>query len=217
MNFRQACQNMISQQLRTEGILDPYLLDLIATIPREHFVPEYYKDLAFADFAIPLGHQQYMLEPLTEARMIKALKLQPNEVILEVGTGSGYNTALFANLCKFVYSVDIIAEFTLEAQRKLLEANIENFQLITEDAALGWEDQAPYDAIAVTGSLPILPSSYRQLLKPGGRMFAILGTAPAMEATLISRDAEGNWHQEKLFETCVTPLINAPTAPSFKF
>lgn len=217
VDLEQARTNMLKQQVRTWGVLDPDILDLIATTPREAFVPDTFRELAFADFAIPIGHDQFMLPPKEEAFIIQALKIKPSDRVLEIGTGSGYMTALLAKQAAHVESVDIFAEFTKQAGQKLIELGIMNVTLTTADAATGWNHQAPYDVIVITGSLPILPRKFRDDLAVGGRLFAIIGMAPTMEATLWTRVSETSWSQEKLFETVVTPMINAPQLSAFKF
>jgi protein-L-isoaspartate(D-aspartate) O-methyltransferase len=217
MNIEQARTNMLTQQIRTWGVLNQHVLDIIAATPREKFVPEVYRNLAYADMAIPLPHDQVMLAPKEEARLLQALNIKPTDVVLEIGTGTGYMTALLACLAKQVYSVDIFADFTVNAKQKLHSLNIANVALITADAARGWEREAPYDVIAITGSSPLLPASFRQSLKPGGRLFAILGDAPAMEATLITRSSTNEWSETLLFETVVPPLINALAPSEFVF
>lgn len=217
MNIEQARTNMITQQLRTWEVLDENVLQTIDSTPREDFVPSDYKKLAFADMNIPLAHHQQMLTPKEEARLLQALNLQGTETVLEIGTGSGYMTALLAKMAKYVYSIDIFPDFTQQAQVKLASHNINNATLLTADAARGWEQQGPYDAIMITGALPFLPESFRNSLKPGGRLVAILGHPPAMEATLIKRSERSTWSTEKLFETVVPLLQNAIQPSAFAF
>ena len=215
MNMEQARFNMIEQQIRTWDVLDQGVLDLLARVPREDFVPLSYRNLAFADTHIPLGHGQVMMPPKLEARLIQSLNIKHEDVILEIGTGSGYLTALLASLGRHVFSVDICDEFTASAQRRLAEHDITNVTLETGDAALGWDKHGPYDIIAITGSLPIYSEKFQQSLNLGGRLFAVFGTAPAMEALLITRRGALRWVSESLFETSLPPLINAPHPPSF--
>ncbi|MEO5573500.1 MAG: protein-L-isoaspartate O-methyltransferase [Gammaproteobacteria bacterium] len=215
MNIEQARFNMIEQQIRTWDVLDQGVLDLLARVPREDFVPLPYRKLAFADTPIALNHGQVMMPPKLEARLIQALSIKPSDVILEIGTGSGYLTALLASLAEHVYSVDIFDEFRVSTQRKLAAHGITNVTLETGDAALGWDRHGPYDAIALTGSLPIFSDHFQQQLNIGGRLFMITGTAPAMEARLITRRGEARWECESLFETNLPPLINAPQPPRF--
>ncbi len=217
MNIEQARTNMITQQLHTWGVLDPTVLELFAKVPRELFVPIEYKNLAFADTSIPIGHDQMMLTPTEEARIMQAVAVQPEEHVLEIGTGSGYMTALLAKLAKHVDSVDIFAEFTAAAQAKFTSLKIRNVTLDTADAASGWSMQPEYDVIVITGSLPFLPEYFRKILKRGGRLFAILGAAPAMEAMLFKQDERGFWQEQKIFETVVQPLINAQQNTGFVF
>jgi len=217
MNIEQARTNMIKQQLRAWDVLDDHLLEVFRTTPREAFVPPAYKGVAFADMNIPLEHDQIMLIPGEEARLLQAVQIQPTDTVLEIGTGSGYMTALLARLAKLVYSIDIFPDFTAAAQVKLATHNINNVKLLTADASKGWEQQGPYDVIIITGSLPFLPESFRNSLKPNGRLVAILGNAPAMEATLITRNDRAQWSKQKLFETVVPVLINAEPSATFVF
>lgn len=217
MNFEQARLNMLTQQIRTWGVLDERVLNVTKITPREIFVPKAYEDLAFADMNIPLMHGQVMLRPAEEARLIQALSIKDTDSILEIGTGSGYTTALLAQLGKHVYTVDIFADFTDQAKQKLTHFGINNVSFITADASRGWEPEAPYDVILITGSMPYLPDTFRNSLKAGGRLVVILGQAPTMEATLITYDGDNKWHEKKLFETVVPSLINAPTIPAFSF
>lgn len=149
--------------------------------------------------------------------MIQALNLKPGDSALEVGTGSGYVTALLAKSAKHVHSVDIYPDFTQRAREKLAGHGITNVTLETGDAATGWTRQQPYDVIAVTGSLPLLPEAFRQQLKVGGRLFVIVGDAPVMSAQLITRVSETGYNRQTLFETVLPPLINAPQPPRFVF
>jgi len=215
MNLDQARLNMIEQQIRPWEVLDQRVLDLLTTVPREDFVPEAYRLLAFADMNIPLGNGQVMMPPRVEARILQALNVQEDEAVLEIGTGSGYVTALLASLAKQVISVDINADMTRQAGDKLAAHGITNVTLETGDGAHGWNTHAPYDAIVITGSLPILPATFKQALKVDGRLLAIIGDAPAMEVVLITRVGEMEWAEEALFETDLSALINAPQPERF--
>ncbi len=215
MNLDQARYNMIEQQIRPWEVLDQRVLDLLGTVPREDFVPPAYRNLAFADINIPLGEGQVMMSPKVEARILQALNLQEDESVLEVGTGSGYVTALLASLAKHVISVDINPEMTRQAGEKLTLHGISNVTLETGDAARGWDTQAPYDAIVITGSLPLLPDTFKQALKVGGRLLAIVGDSPVMSVVLFTRVGEAEWAQETLFETDLPALVNAPQPERF--
>lgn len=217
MDLAQARHNMIEQQIRPWDVLDQRVLELIASLPREDFVPPGYTSLAYADLNLPLEHGQVMMAPKVEARMVQALNVGKRDSVLEIGTGSGYVTALLAKSAKHVYSVDIYPEFTQRAQQKLAAHGIVNVTLESGDAATGWSAHAPYDVIAVTGSAPIFPEQLRQQLKVGGRLFVIIGDEPVMSAQLLTRVSEDGWHQRVLFETVLPPLINAPQPPRFVF
>lgn len=217
LNLAQARHNMIEQQIRPWDVLDQRVLELIAALPREDFVPAGYLSLAYADINIPLEHGQTMMAPKVEARMVQALELKPRDTVLEIGTGSGYVTALLAKSCKHVHSVDIYADFVQRAAQKLTGHGITNVTLENSDAANGWGAHQPYDAIAVTGSLPILPEQLRRQLKVGGRLFVVTGDEPVMSAQLIIRVSEDGWSQRTLFETVLPPLVNAPQPPRFVF
>jgi len=209
VNLQQARHNMVVQQIRTWDVLDQRVLDLLEELPREDFVPESYRKLAYADIAIPLSHAEVMMPPVVEARMLQALSVQPTESVLEIGTGSGFMTACLARLARHVFSVEIHPEFTAAAMQKLSAHGIINVTLEIGDAARGWPACGQVDVIAITGSLPILPDVFEHTLKPGGRLFAIVGDSPAMEATLITRLSETEFQREILFETDLPALRNA--------
>lgn len=217
MNPEQARFNMIEQQIRTWEVLDARVLELLARMPREQFVPAQYRGLAFADMNIPLGHGEVMMAPKVEARLVQALEVQAADTVLEVGTGSGYLTALLAGLARHVHSVDIYPDFSARAGQTLAARGIRNVMLETGDGVNGWEKHAPYDVIAVTGSLPLFSAHFQEQLKVGGRLFMIVGQAPAMEALLITRLGPREWSRESLFETDIPPLVNAPKPQAFVF
>ena len=209
--------NMIEQQIRTWEVLDAAVLDLLKQVPREAFVPEQYAGLAFADLEIPLGHGQFMLSPKMEARIVQALEIKKTDKVLEIGTGSGYLTALLATLASQVYSVEVIPELSQSAQKLLVRQNIRNAQLEIGDASHGWAAHAPYDVIVFTGSLPVSPDEVLQTLAPDGRLFVVVGDAPTMAATIIERVSADSFKRDILFETCVPALINAPQPERFQF
>ncbi len=209
--------NMVEQQIRTWEVLDQRVLDLLLRVRREEYVPQQYRALAFADMEIPLGHGEKMLSPKMEARMLQELALRPSDRILEVGSGSGYMTALLASLGSHVYSVDIVAEFTRDAGARLAAQGIANVTLENGDAARGWDRHAPYDAIVLTGSVPVLADAFTKSLLPGGRLIAVVGEPPVMEAQLITCVSVGACRTTGLFETCIVPLKNAPQPDKFVF
>ncbi|HEX7026070.1 MAG TPA: protein-L-isoaspartate O-methyltransferase [Gammaproteobacteria bacterium] len=219
MNYEQARFNMVEQQIRTWEVLDQRVLDVISRTPREAFVPPEHRALAFADTNIPLGNGQVMMRPNVEGRLLQALDIQESDIVLEVGTGSGYLTACLAQLAKHVYSVDIFPDFIERAGINLTAQAINNITLSQGDASATWGDRPEYDVIAVTGSLPVLPDSYKRLLAPNGRLFVIVGdeSLPVMEAWLITRVSEQHWTGESLFETSIPPLINAVKPKTFVF
>ena len=217
MDFEHARFNMVEQQIRPWDVLDPRVLELLFRLRREDYVPAPYRALAFADMEIPLGHGEKMLQPKLEARLLQELELKESDRILEVGTGSGYMTALLASLGGHVYSVEIIPEFSASAKVRLADHGIANVTLEVGDAARGWDKHAPYDAILLTGSVPILPESFEKSLKPGGRMIAVVGAPPVMQAQLVTCVSTGVYNRTGLFETCITPLRNALQPEKFVF
>ena len=208
-------RNMIEQQIRPWNVLDMRVLDLLKKVKREQFVPPAYQAMAFMDIEIPLGHDAFMWQPKLEARALQDLRLKPTDHVLEVGTGSGYLTALLARIAKQVCSVEIVPELHAFAEKNLAAHHVDNVKLELGDAARGW--QGEYDAIVLTGSLPVLPEAFQNSLKPGGRLFAIVGDAPAMEAQLITCKAQGGYERAGLFETNVAPLQNALQPERFTF
>jgi protein-L-isoaspartate(D-aspartate) O-methyltransferase len=217
MDFERARFNMVEQQIRPWEVLDPQVLELLRRLHREDFVPAAYRVLAFADLESPLGKGEKMLQPKLEARMLQEIALKPDEAVLEVGTGSGYMTALLASFSRHVYSVEIIPEFSAAAERTLRAHALHNVTLEVGDAARGWERHAPYDAIVLTGSVPLLPPVFQASLKPGGRLIAVVGEPPVMEAKLITCVAASTCRSESLFETCIPPLRNARQPERFVF
>lgn len=208
---------MIKQQLRTGSVLDETILDLYVNIPRHEFVPEIHQDFAYADLQIPLAHNQVMLTPLEEATILQELKLSGNEVVLEVGTGSGFFTALLSKLARSVISVDYFEDFTHNAKSKLAQFNCENVELITADANNGYVEQAPYDVIVYTGAINRLSDLQKLQLLPGGKLFAILGEHPVMQGKLYTLDHHENWSEKLLFSTDIPVLINKFSKESFVF
>ncbi len=217
MDMEQARHNMVEQQIRPWDVLDQDVLDLLHRIRREDFVPPAHRALAFVDMEIPLGHGESMWMPKLEARAVQELDIRRSDRVLEIGTGSAYVTALLAQQASEVVSVDIVPEFTETAAIKLKAHGIVNVRLHTGDAAQGWADDAGFDVIVLTGSTPLLADAFRNSLRAGGRLFAIVGTAPAMRAQLITCSAPGACRSVTLFETCVQALVNAPQPAAFVF
>jgi len=205
---------MLGQQIRAWEVLDDRVLGAIAQTPRERFVPEEYRELAFADMEIPLPHGQAMLAPKIEGRLLQALLVEPSDEVLEIGTGTGFLTACLARLAERVYSVDIFPEFVQAARANLAAAGVENVELETADA-LQLELPGRFDAIAVTGSMPVLDDRFVRMLRPDGRLFVVVGRAPVMDARLITLLPTGGTTSQSLFETVLSPLINAERPEPF--
>lgn len=216
VNIETARRNMVDSQVRTWEVLDERVLELLRRAPREAFVPAAFRNLAFADMQIPLGAGQVMMTPKLEGRLLQALDIEPDDRILEIGTGSGWLTWLLASLGREVVSVEIVPELHHQAAAKLAAHGMGNATLELGDGARGWDRYAPYDAIVVTGSLPLLPESFQKSLAARGRLFAIIGRSPAMEARLIRR-LDGGLESTTLFETDLPPLLNAPAPDGFVF
>ena len=215
LNFEEARHNMIVQQIQPWNVHDDRVLELLQRIPREDFVPADYKIHAFTDISIPLSNGQEMMSPKLEAYMLQALQVKDKDKVLEIGTGTGYVTALLASQSRHVITVDIDADTQKRAEEKLNAHQITNVTYEVGDAALGWDKHKPYDVIAITGSLPILPEIFQRNLNVGGRLFAIVGDAPAMEAILITRVKDNEWTHQVLLETNIPALINAAEPERF--
>jgi protein-L-isoaspartate(D-aspartate) O-methyltransferase len=216
MNLESARTQMLEQQVRAWEVLDPRVLDAMAQVPREEFVPPRFRGVAFADTAIPLGHGQVMMTPKVEGRLLQALDLRATDRVLEVGTGSGFLAACLAQLAAEVTSLEIIPELSEQAAAVLGRFAVPNVRLEVGDVFQAIPGQS-YDAIAVTGSLPRYDTRFEQLLAPGGRLFAIIGLAPVMEAVLVTRADDQAWMRESLFETVIPPLRNAPAPSAFEW
>jgi protein-L-isoaspartate(D-aspartate) O-methyltransferase len=205
---------MLGQQLRAWEVLDDRVLRAFAETPREDFVPAEYRELAFADAEIPLGHGETMLAPKVEGRILQALQVEPIDEVLVVGTGSGYLTACLARLAKRVTSVEIFPDFATAAEAKLAACGIRNVELKVADATT-LSYTARFDAIAVTASVPALDEHFVKMLRPQGRLFIVVGRAPAMEALLITLQPDGTTTTSSLFETVLPPLRNADRPEPF--
>jgi len=216
-NFEAARHNMVVSQIRTFDVFDDRLLELFAHAPRQDFVPAELRRMAFVDMQIPLGNGEVMMAPLVEARLIQALAVKATDSVLEIGTGSGYTTWLLSRLAGRVTSVEIRPEFTQLASEKLAAHGATNVTLEIGDAARGWPAGGPYDVLFVTGSVPILAPEFQNQLRIGGRLVVIVGSAPAMDARIITRLTETAFDTQSLFETVLPPLRNAPAPSPFRF
>jgi protein-L-isoaspartate(D-aspartate) O-methyltransferase len=211
-----ARQQMVDQQIRTWEVLDPRVLEAIASVPREAFVPREYRDLAFADAPLPIGSGQSMLAPKIQGRILQALGVNRSDIALEIGTGTGYLAAALSLLASSTRSIEIHPELTAQATANLRAVREARVQLETRDAF----SPAPlgeYDVIAVTGSMPVYDPRFERALKVGGRLFAVIGSDPVMEAILVRRVDDTEWIRESLFETVIEPLVNATAAQAFVF
>ena len=214
MNLEEARAQMLGQQIRAWEVLDDRVLGALGQIRRESFVPDAYRELAFADLDIPLAHGQQMMTPKVEGRLLQALSLEPSDDVLEIGTGTGFLTACLAQLANSVVSVDIYEDFSREAKAKLGQLDARNVEFRTQDAlTMGHQEQ--FDAIAVTGSVPELDDHFIRMLRPGGRLFIIVGREPVMEARVVTMHQRGEFAQESLFESVITPLVNAERPEPF--
>lgn len=214
-DLAEARRNMIEHQIRPWDVLDPRVTEVLSEVPREEFVPERHRGHAFADVQIPIGHEQVMMEPRVEGRMLQALDPQPGDHVLEIGTGSGFITACLTRLARAVNSVEYFPALQEQAAERLERGGYERYRLFTGEASRGWDDGQRYEAIAVTGSLPELHEGFHESLTVGGRLFVIVGSFPIMEALLITRTDEDAWRTQSLFETSVPALINAPRRSRF--
>jgi protein-L-isoaspartate(D-aspartate) O-methyltransferase len=217
VNFEQARSNMVEQQIRTWEVLDQAVLDLLYAVPREDFVPAACRTLAFADLEIPIGEGEKMMAPKVEARIVQELALRKTDRVLEVGTGSGYLTALLARRAAQVHSLEIRPALAAFGRANLERHGADNVTLEIGDGARGDPKRAPYDAIVLTGSTPVLPRALLEQLAPGARLFAVVGEPPVMVARLVTCTAPGAYRTAELFDTLLAPLVNAEHAPRFRF
>ena len=220
MDFEKARFNMVEQQVRPWNVLNPRVLDVIGEIPRENFAPEEYKNLAYVDTRIPLGkfenHPCDMANPVLDGRILQEMDILDNDLVLEIGTGSGYLTACMAKLGDHVDTVDINEEMTAIAKKNLQSLAINNVNFSTGDASKTWHQKRNYDVIVISAAMKEIPASYKNLLKVGGRMFVVTGAAPAMTAHRVTRTEQDEWTVEDLFETSIEPMIET-VKPIFEF
>ena len=215
-NFQAECEQMVAQQVRTWEVLDTRVLDAMQSVAREHFVPLAFRSLAYADCALPLPLGKYMLTPMLVGRILQALELQAGDQVLEIGTGSGYLSACLAALGGSVQSLELHSEIANLARANLHAAGIDAVEVTCADGAALVSETA-YDAIVLTASLPMYQPRFERALKFGGRLFAVVGTAPPMEARLLRRHGPHEFTSESLFETSLEALEHAPAPPLFRF
>jgi protein-L-isoaspartate(D-aspartate) O-methyltransferase len=216
LDVNTARRQMIEQQVRAWEVLDLRVLEAMERVRREEFTPPAFRDLAFADMCVPLGHGQSMLAPKLEGRILQSLDLGPDDDVMEVGTGSGYFAACLGALVRSVRSIEIHPDLAAAARENLTRANVHNVSVETADAyALPNTDR--YDAVVLTGSLPVHDARFEQWLEAGGRLFVVIGQGPIMEARRITRTGPGETEVQSLFETVMPPLIHAVEPPKFVF
>lgn len=209
--------NMIKQQLRTGSVLNESILALYDAIPRDQFVPHHLQQFAYSDMQIELPHRQRMMTPLEEAKLLQSLNLSGTEIVLEVGTGTGYLTALLSRLCQKVISIDYYEDFSVAAKDKLMQHGCDNVELYTGNACNGWFDKAPYDVIIFTGGLEELTEAHKLQVVPGGQLFALVGKDPIMQGQLHRINHQQEWSVEVIFETCLPALMNPAKPKDFVF
>jgi protein-L-isoaspartate(D-aspartate) O-methyltransferase len=215
--LQQAHRNMLEQQLKPNEVMSSRILDAMTALPRALFVDTEMSGLAYVDTTLPIGHNQYMWSPLLEGKVLQALDLQPHETVLEIGTGSGFLTALMSQLVAQVISVDYFDTFTQQARERLKSLGIDNVELATGDAAKGWHLTDRVDVIVLTAAVETVPDNYLHSLNIGGRMLALVGRPPAISVQLITRISEWDWETDTLFETVVAPMLHAEPIPQFEF
>lgn len=219
MNLEQARFNMVAQQIRPWEVFDDNVLDLFMTVRREEFVPPACRELAFADIEVPLMNGRKMLFPKIEARILESVKIRKSDNVLVIGAGSGFLAALCAARAEWVRVVEIDTQIASFAQANLDKNGVQNCIVEDGDGANGWSERAPYNVIIATGSVPVLPEEWLQQLAVGGRMFVVIGDGKAMDmqAMLITKTGEGEYHRQSIFETYLEPLVNAPQVSGFSF
>jgi len=213
----QCRNNMVEQQVRPWDVLDDKVLNTIESIPRDQYVPAQYLNLAYADTAIPLNNSQNMMHPIIEGRLLQLLDIQPEDNILEIGTGSGYLTACLASMACHVDSVEIDETLANKAAQTLLEQGVFNISLSCADGLDLPEINKKYNAIVLTGAINEIPQAFKNALTINGKMFVVDGAEPAMTAHIITRAAENEWSDECIFETVLKPLVHGEQKPEFKF
>lgn len=217
MSYNNARINMVKQQLRTGDVLEESILNLYDTILRHEFLPSHLAHFAYSDLQLPLAHEQRMLTPLEEGTILQALDLKGHETVLEIGTGTGFFTALLSKLAKKVISIDYYADFTKTAAIHLKTHHCDNVELITGDGCRGWLESAPYDVIVFTGSIEQLTKTHMLQIVPGGKIFAIVGKSPVMQGRLYQLDHNEIWQESVLFETDIPPLVDNLKPKEFVF
>jgi protein-L-isoaspartate(D-aspartate) O-methyltransferase len=217
VNLEQARVNMIRNQVRSWEVIDERVLDVLRDVPREEFVPARHRKLAFSDLRIPLGHDQVMMKPIEQGRLLQGLGLDSDDEVLEVGTGSGFLTACLDRLAGRVTSLEILESLAAQARTVLEAQGVSDVDLRVGDVLSATFDDGAFDAIVVTASVPSIPDPLVRWLRPGGRLFIVRGRSPAMEALLLTRTESGRLSEQSLFDTDLPRLIGAEEPPKFQF
>lgn len=215
MDYAKARETMVEQQVRPWDVLDVRVLDVLARLPRDAFVGDVHRALAYADIELPIGHGERMMKPVVEGRVLQALELDAGDEVLEIGTGSGFLSACLGGLAREVVSIERHADFVDTARERLQAHGIANVAVEAADA-FAWDSDRRFDAICVTGAVAAVPSHFLQWLRPGGRMFVVRGSSPVMDAVLLRQDVNG-MRTESLFETDLAYLAGAAPVPAFVF
>lgn len=205
INFFAERREMVEFQIKRRGIRDPKVLEAMLKVPRHLFVPEQMKELAYGDEPLPIGEGQTISQPYIVAYMTEALKLTGHEKVLEIGTGSGYQTAILAELAREVYTVELIPELSRRAQKVLRELGYQNIHFLIGDGTLGWPEHAPYEAILVSAAPATVPRSLIEQLKENGRLIIPVGTE-YQELVLVRKKKDG-WEEERLIPVRFVPLV----------
>lgn len=217
MSFEKPRECMINNQLRTWDVQDEAVLAVMGRLPREHFVPKAYEGVAYADTTIPIGSGQFMLPPKWVGRMLQSLALHSADTVLEIGTGTGYVTDCLAHLCFHVFSIEVEEAFHQQAKENLKKHACTNVSLFLQDGSHGLDKHGPYDAIVSTAAFKTFPTALGAQLREGGRLFCVLGDAPAMQACLFQRLSGETWTKQVLFETDIPLIRLANSEQAFQF
>lgn len=214
IDYAKVRETMVEQQVRPWNVLDTRVLEALSAVPRDAFVPEAHRTLAYADLELPIGHGQCMMKPVVEGRMLQALDLTAGDEVLEIGTGSGFISACLGYLARDVHSLEIIPELAATARARLAQHGYDNNVRVETADALAWDTSRRFDAICVTAAVDTLPLRFIEWLRPGGRLFVVRGRAPVMDAICLHNEVNG-LRTESLFETELQYLVGAEPIPEF--
>jgi len=214
IDYAKARETMVEQQVRPWDVLDMRVLEALSAVPRDAFVPQAHRVLAYTDLELPIGHGQFMMKPVVEGRMLQALDLAAGDEVLEIGTGSGFISACLGYLARDVHSLEIVPELAESARARLAQHGYDSNVRVETADALAWDTSRRFDAICVTAAVAALPPRFIEWLRPGGRLFVVQGRAPSMDAICLHNEVNG-LRTESLFETELQYLVGAAPAPEF--